>query len=138
MTVTAQTKLDNVTKARSAWGDPPPDWIVTLAECCDAETQIAVAKRLGYSSTAVSLVLSRRYEKGDMVRFEAAVRGALMAETILCPTIGAEIGRDVCQNWQRRPFSTASANAVRMYQGCRSGCPHSRLSQYPSSDGGEP
>lgn len=121
------TKIDNITKVRAAWGDPPPDWIVALAESCDAETQTAVAARLGYSSTVVSLALSNRYDKGDIVRLEAIVRGALMAEAVLCPVMGAEISRDVCQNWQRRPFSTASSNAVRMYQGCRSGCPHSRL-----------
>jgi len=135
--MTAPTKVDNITKACAAWGDPPPDWIVTLAECCDAETQSAVAKRIGYSSTAVSLVLSNRYEKGDMVRFEGAVRGALMAETVICPAFGGAMGRDVCQNWQRRPFSTASANAVRMFQACRSGCPHSRLAQYQGSERGD-
>ncbi|WP_439604409.1 transcriptional regulator [Shinella sp.] len=135
--MTAPVKVDNITKAYAAWGDPPPDWIVVLAECCDAETQAAVARRLGYSSTAVSLALSNTYRGGDMVRFESAVRGALMAETVTCPVLGAEIGRDVCQNWQRRPFSTASANAVRMYQGCRSGCPHSRLPKHHGSEGGE-
>lgn len=135
--MTVPAKLDNLTKARAAWGDPLPDWILVLAECCDAETQAAVARRLSYSPTAVSLVLSNRYEKGDMIRLEAAVRGALMAETVVCHVTGGEIGRDVCQNWQRRPFSTASANAVRMYQGCRSGCPHSRLAQHPGSEGGE-
>lgn len=134
--MSAAAKIDNITKARAAWGDPPPDWIVVLAECCDVASQSAVAKRLGYSSTTVSLVLSNGYEKGDMVRFEAAVRGALLSETVVCPVIGGEIGRDVCQNWQRRPFSTASSNAVRMYQGCRSGCPHSRIapSNLPSTD----
>jgi len=130
--VSAPQKLDNIAKASSAWGDTMPDWIVILAEACNAETQSAVAKKLGYSSTAVSLVLSNNYEKGDIVRFEAVVRGALMAETVHCPVLSTEIGRDVCSNWQKRPFSTASSNAVRMYQGCRSGCPHSRIRVAPN------
>jgi len=131
--VSALRKADNLEKALAAWGDPAPDWIVVLAEACNAETQSAVAKRLGYSSTAVSLVLSNNYGKGDIVRIETVVRGVLMAETVLCPVLSAEIGRDVCSNWQKRPFSTASSNAVRMYQGCRSGCPHSRIRVAPAT-----
>lgn len=121
-------KLDNLAKATAAWGTPPPDWIIALAEACDAETQTAVGKRLGYSGSAVSLVLGNKYGAvGDVIGFETIVRGALMAETVLCPVSGDHIGRDVCSNWQKRPFSTASSNSVRMYQGCRSGCPHSRI-----------
>ena len=123
---------DNLSKALAAWGDPAPDWIVVLAEACNAETQTAVARKLGYSSATVSLVLSNGYEKGDVVRIEALVRGILMAETVHCPVLSAAIGRDVCSTWQKRPFSTASSNAVRMYQGCRSGCPHSRLRVAPT------
>lgn len=125
-------KIDNLEKARAAWGDPPPDWIIALAEACNADTQSNVGKRLGYSGPTVSQVLSNSYRNGDMERFETVVRGALMAETVTCVVTKDEIGRDVCLGWQKRPFSTASANAVRMYHGCRSGCPHSRLT--PSED----
>lgn len=124
-------KFDNLAKSTAAWGTPPPDWIAVLAEACDAESQTAVGKRLRYSSAAVSLVLANKYGSGDLVRFEAAVRGILMAETVLCPVLSADIGKDACSTWQKRPFSTASSNAVRMYQGCRSGCPHSRISRTP-------
>lgn len=122
-----RARINHVDKARTAWGDALPDWVLALAEACSVETQVAVGKRLGYSNSAVSCVLSNTYENGNMDRFEQVVRGALMAEVVLCPVLGTEIGRNVCSGWQKRPFSTASANAVRMYQGCRSGCPHSRL-----------
>jgi len=124
-------KLDNVAKARAAWSDNAPDWIIALAEACNAETQAAIGRKLSYSASTVSQVLSNTYQLGDMARVEAVVRGALMAETVACPVIG-EIGRDVCQGWQKRPFSTASANAVRMHQACRSGCLHSRIT--PQTD----
>ncbi len=129
------TKPDNLEKARAAWGEQPPEWIIALAEACNAENQRLVGKRLGYSGPTVSQVLSRSYEKGDMARFETVVRGALMSETVRCPVL-QEIGRDVCLGWQKRPFSTASANAVRMYQACRDGCPHSRLVPTQSADEG--
>ena len=130
------TKPDNLEKARAAWGEQPPEWIIALAEACNAENQRLVGKRIGYSGPTVSQVLSRSYEKGDMARFETVVRGALMSETVRCPVL-QEIGRDVCLGWQKRPFSTASANAVRMYQGCRSGCPHSRLAPTQSREEGD-
>lgn len=123
-----KAKLDNLEKACAAWGNPPPDWIVALAEACNALTQSAVGKKIGYSGSTVSQVLSDTYRNGDMARIETVVRGALMAETVRCPIL-QEIGRDICLGWQKRPFSTASANAVRMYQACRDNCPHSRLTK---------
>lgn len=126
MNAAMRQKADNITKATVAWGEQLPDWIVVLAEACDMESQAAVAKRLGYSGSTVSQVLSNSYDKGDVAKFEQIVRGALMAETVICPIIG-EMTRDVCLNWQKRPFSTTNSNAVRMFQACRNGCPHSRL-----------
>lgn len=126
--MSALRKVDNVEKARAAWGDPVPEWVVALAEACNADTQKAVGLRIGTGGSTVSQLLSNTYP-GDVQRFEGIIRGAFMAETVTCPVMNTEIGRDVCLGWQRRPFSTASANAVRMYQGCRSGCPHSRLTK---------
>lgn len=133
--MSAARKLDNLEKARAAWGEQIPDWVVTLAEACNAETQAAIGKRLAYSGSTVSQVLSNTYQNGDLARVEAVVRGALMSETVLCPAMNTGIGRDVCLGWQKRPFSTASANAVRMYQGCRSGCPNSRIA--PARNSGD-
>lgn len=124
--MTDPVKTSTIERARAAWGADAPEWVIALAEACSAETQAAVARRVGYSGATVSQLISNSY-RGDLRAVETMVRGALMAETVTCPVMATEIGRDVCLNWQRRPFSTASANAVRMYQGCRSGCPHSRI-----------
>lgn len=132
----SRAKLDNMAKAIAAWGDEVPAWIVALAEACNATTQAAVAKRLGYSSTVVSLVLSNNYGNGDIGRIEQMVRGALMAEFVDCPRLGA-IARNDCLEWQGKPFAATSAHRVEMYRACRGGCPHSRLAQHPAGEGGE-
>lgn len=124
MTAVSKQKNDNVARANECWGTPP-DWVLVLAEACNMESQTAVGRRISYGGSSISQVLSNTW-RGDMDRFEQVVRGALMAETVICPRLG-ETSRNVCQQWQRRPFSTASSNAVAMYQACRSGCPHSRL-----------
>lgn len=121
-------RYDNIEKSRSAWAENLPDWIIILAEACDRESQTAVARSLGYSGSAVSQVLSNTYQKGDISRFEQAVRGALMAETVRCPVMG-ELARNVCLTWQRKPFATTNAHRVRMHQACRSGCSFSLLKE---------
>ncbi|WP_080823340.1 transcriptional regulator, partial [Agrobacterium genomosp. 2] len=94
-------KPDNLEKARAAWGEQPPEWIIALAEACNAENQTLVGKRIGYAGSTVSQLLSNSYP-GDVGRIEQLVRGALMSETVRCPVL-QEIGRDVCLGWQRRP-----------------------------------
>lgn len=118
--------VDHVAKAHTAWGENVPAWIVILAEACNRSSQSAVAKDLGYSGSAISLVIGNNYN-GDLVRIEQMVRGALMAETVRCPILG-ELERNVCEAWQRKPFATTSSHRIRMHQACRSGCPNSRIS----------
>ncbi|MCV9907169.1 Mu-like prophage major head subunit gpT family protein [Brucella sp. HL-2] len=57
-------KLTNIDKARAAWNGEIPDWIVILAEACDRESQSAIARKVGYSASAVSQVLSNTYQNG--------------------------------------------------------------------------
>lgn len=110
---------------RAHWGDEAPDWVVRLAEECDRDSQSAVARRIGYSPAVVSHVLKARYP-GDLAAVEKAVRGAFMAGTVDCPVLGPIAGNDCLQN-QRRPFSAANAQRLRLFKACRSDCPHSRL-----------
>lgn len=126
MSMITKSRQDNTEKAQMMWGMNTPDWIMILAEACDRESQSAVARKIGYSGSAVSQVLSNSYQKGDIARFEQAVRGALMAATVRCPVMG-ELARNVCLSWQRKPFATTNAHRVRMHQACRSGCPFSLL-----------
>lgn len=115
---------DHVTRANIAWGNPP-EWIIALAEACNKTNQSAVARRLNYSVATVSLLLSNTY-RGDLDKLEGMVRGILMAETLLCPALGA-IARNACFDWQQKPFDTTNSHRVRMYQACRNSCPHSRV-----------
>lgn len=111
-------------KAEAAWGDVP-DWVRELAALADREGLRGAEKRVGYSASAISTVINNRY-RGDMVRVEESVRGALMGQTVACPVLG-EIGRDQCLAWQKKPFAATSSVRVAVYRACRSGCPHSAL-----------
>ncbi len=110
---------DNVTKARNAWGEPPA-WVLALADACDASSQVAVARRITYSPPTVSQVISNTY-RGDLARLEAAVSGIYLAATVDCPVLG-EMARNVCLEWQERPYTDASALHIRMHRACKT-CP---------------
>lgn len=114
--------------AEKAW-DPVPEWVRVLAQACDrpGASQGAVAKRIGYSASAVSSVLNNKYA-GDIGRVEQAVRGALMSETVMCPVCD-EITRDVCLSHQRKAksFKPTSAMRTQLYHACRRTCPHSMI-----------
>lgn len=129
----SRSAADPVEKARSSWGPVLPDWVLVLAETCQRSTQTAVAKRLNYSPSVVSAVLSNAYQKGDMVKFEQMVRGALMSETVACPELG-DIARNQCLDWQAKPYAPTSSQRVRMYRACRDRCRHSRISSDQGDD----
>lgn len=111
-------------KVRDAYGEPA-DWLVELARITDTEGLRGAASRIGYSRSAISNVLNGKYARGDLVRVEEMVRGALMAATVDCPVLG-EIGRDRCLTEQDEPFRATSAFRAQLYHACRSGCPHAR------------
>ncbi len=119
-------------KAAAAW-QPVPDWIAVLAAHADHAGLKGTAERINYSVSAVSTVISGKYA-GDVGRVEAMVRGALMAETVDCPVLGA-IGRDRCLREQKEPFRATSAFRVRMYHACRR-CPIA--SQNQPTEGKDP
>lgn len=111
-------------RAAASW-DEPPDWIVALAEACSRESQAAVARQLGVSSSMLSQAIGQRYPAG-LERLEEMVRGALMGETVTCPVLG-DVRRDQCLSEQGKPFTTSSSVRTRLFRACRDGCPHSRL-----------
>lgn len=117
-----------VNVAVEAWGQGQassvPDWVMSLAEACDASSRSKVAARLGYSAGVVSQVLNGTY-KGDLGRVEGVVKGALLAQTVMCPVVD-EIARDVCLDNQKRTPPFTSAMRARLYRACRGGCPHYR------------
>lgn len=123
--MSAPKRISMIDKAGGAWGEPP-DWVRELADLADREGLRTAAKRIGYSASTVSMVLANRYGDGDMARVEEKVRGALMGVVVECPVLGA-IGRDVCLDWQQKPFAATSSRRMQMYRACRAGCPHARL-----------
>lgn len=114
----------NADAARVAWGDDIPNWVLVLAEQCDASSQKAAAERIGYSPAVVNTVLKHTY-KGDLTAVEQAVRGALLDATVICPVAG-ELPAHVCLDYQRQPFRSTNAQRVKLYRACRSGCPNKR------------
>jgi hypothetical protein len=112
-------------KAKAAWGEVP-EWVAELAAYADQHGAKAAGKAIGYSNSAVSIVLNGKGENFDLARIEQLVRGALMGATVDCPIKG-EMARDVCLGWQRKPYALSSSARVEMYQACRNGCPHSRI-----------
>lgn len=114
-------------KARAAWGETLPDWVDVLAEECDIHSGTAIARRIAYSGSVVSAVLSNKY-KGDLGKVEAKVRGALMGEIVHCPVLD-EITKDRCIAEQGRKFAATSSTRAKLFRACRAGCIHSRLGQ---------
>ena len=119
---------DSVTTLETSWGEDAADWMRWLAEECNAASQAAVAKRIGYSGAYISNLLNNKF-RGDLSAFEQAIRGALRSETVSCPGIGQEIAGNACLGWQKKARKMRSTNPLRvkMYRACRGNCPHSRL-----------
>ena len=103
------------------------NWLETLADECARTSQNAVAKRLNLSSATVSQVLRKKYP-GDLERIKKLVEGAFMQFTVNCPIVG-EITKDKCLSHQDAPFASTNPQRVCLYKACRSGCPHSSLTE---------
>ena len=116
----------NVAKARRAWGENAPEWILALAEECDRTSQSRAAKRIGYSAPTVSQLLAGKYE-GDLERVRELTEGLLLVEDVQCPVLGT-ISRADCTRWQTLPFGTSDSTRVRVFHACRRGCPNARQS----------
>lgn len=110
-----------VEKAREAWGATAPEWVVVLAQACDASTQTAVAKRLGRSGSMINTVLGNRYA-GRMDKIEALVRGELMRESVRCPVLG-EITTRKCVDAQGRAYASTNALRIELRRACPA-CAH--------------
>ena len=112
-----------VDKAKVGWGEPLPEWVAELARLADAEGLAGAGKRVGYSLSAVSVVISGKY-RGDVTRVAEMVQGALMALTVECPVLG-QIGRDRCLTEQKEPFRATSRHRAQLFHACKT-CPNAR------------
>lgn len=104
---------------REQWEGEAPDWVLDLAAACDASSQNAVAKRIGYSAAAVSNVLRNRY-CADTHGIEQAVRVLLGEGPVECPAIGRITNAD-CAAWREKAKTLSSGNPLRvqMRAACR-------------------
>lgn len=114
-------QTDFVANAHKGWGASPPDWILALAEEVSRTSATEVAKRIGYVPSVVGQVISRKYG-GNLTKVETMVRGAFMAETVMCPVLDV-IGRDRCRQEQSRPFSATNSTRARLRRACKA-CPN--------------
>lgn len=111
----------NVAKARAAWGKAAPEWVIVLAEACDAASQTAVAKRLGVSPTLVNQILGNTYgtngRGGRLDVQEQRVRGELMRRFVACPVLG-EITSRRCMDAQSRPYAATNDLRIELRRAC--------------------
>ena len=107
---------------RAAWGDPPPDWIETLALECMRTSQAKVAKALDVSNAAVSQVLRAKYA-GSTARMEERVRGVYLDGKVDCPALGDLPVNECLKHRDRaKAFEMAGPTRALMYRACNR-CP---------------
>ncbi len=99
------------------------DWMTVLREHRDSQGNGPTAKKIGYSTTVVSQVLTGNY-KGDLEAIKKAVEGGLMGMTVVCPVIG-DLPRNVCLEYQRRAFAATNHLRVHLSRVCPT-CPNRR------------
>lgn len=118
--------IDAIAVVREAWVEAP-DWVIALAEACNARGgQAAAAKAIDYSAAVVNQALKGVY-KGDVTAVESRVRAAFMSAERHCPELG-RMPAHACFDWQKKARTFANVNPlrVRMYRACRK-CPLSRF-----------
>ncbi|MCH2165937.1 MAG: helix-turn-helix transcriptional regulator [Marinovum sp.] len=98
-------------------------WLTILRKECDVSSISDVARKIGYSRPAISLVLSGRY-KGGTSRIAAKVIAAF-TDFVPCPHLACDISQSDCEAHQSRPQPTSDPDALRHWIACRNGCPYS-------------
>lgn len=115
-------RLSNLDKARAAWGAEPPEWVLRLAEACDAHGVRGTAAKLKASPALLSLAINHKHHSGYGF-VEQRTRAMLMAEILECPALGL-ISAAQCRDEQEKPFTSVNPLAVAVYRACRNGCRH--------------
>lgn len=122
--------MKTLEKAKASWGAAIPDWVEALAVECDRIGQRKAATIIGYSASAVNMVLQNKYgrdgrsARGNLPAIEMAVRGTILKQSISCPTLG-EIPADRCKSNQQAPWAPHNPQRIALYHACRA-CPNSR------------
>lgn len=104
------------------WGGAAPEWVLVLADMCDAKSQAVVARSLGVSATMINQALRNSYA-GRLDKLEQRVRGTFMNESLNCPVLG-EITKRRCIDEQTRPFAPSNCLRIELRHACPR-CPNS-------------
>lgn len=79
--------------------------------------QAEVARRIGYSTSAVNQALHGKYA-GSLDNLLQAVDDVYGSGTVNCPIMGS-ISRQQCAAERRKPFAATNPQRVRLYRACR-------------------
>lgn len=98
-------------------------WFQVLSEEVKKATISEVARKIGYSRTAVSLVLSGKYV-GETTAIASKVLETF-TNHVSCPFLEKDINKGDCNDYQSRPMPTSHPRHLDHWMACRDGCPHS-------------
>jgi hypothetical protein len=97
-----------------------PEWLAALRAEAKRSSIAEVARLVGISRTAASLVLAGKYPaRTDHI--EASVMSRL-CHRVVCPGLGRDIAMDECRDWAAKPYAATNSQRIHMYQACRR-CP---------------
>jgi len=88
-----------------------------LRQAVASEGQAGVARRLGYSPSAVNQAIKGTYA-GSLSNLLQRVSETYGDGTVHCPVMG-EISLKRCALERRKPFSVSSPQRVKLYVACR-------------------
>lgn len=104
----------------SGWGAEPPLFVRLLAAEATATNRTAAAQRIGMSRTAVSLILSNKYDSPSTAHVERRVMEVL--GRIECVAVGQSLTVEQCQTFYTRPAPTHNPMAMQLWRACQQ-CP---------------
>ena len=93
-----------------------------LASEVQDSSQAEVARRIGVSRTAISLLLRNKYPTPSTANMESRILNTLGA--VQCPKLG-EIPQAECQKHRNAPFVANNPSRVAMYRACQA-CPYNQ------------
>ncbi len=103
-------------------GKLPPDVKAALAKAVErAKSQSKVAEQLGVSTAVINTLLKDKYA-GNVVTMEKRIRGQFMAETVICPVMGALSTRSCLDN-QALPMAFTNPVRAALGRACKT-CAH--------------
>ncbi len=93
------------------------DRMQLLREKCAEFGQAEVARRLGYSPSAINQALKGAYQ-GSLDNLLTRVEEIFGTSTVICPVLG-EISLRKCSENRKRPFAATNPLRVQLYRQCK-------------------